>query len=55
MRQFHISDILTITSGRLVSSRHMDGIYDILNYMTGGYPLHASTSARRSRMCPRSA
>ena len=34
-RGFHISDILTITTGRLVSTRHMDGIYDILNYMTG--------------------
>lgn len=33
-RDFHITDILTITSGRLVSSRHMDGVYDILNYMT---------------------
>ena len=34
-RTFHISDILTITTGRLVSSRHVDGIYDILNWMTG--------------------
>lgn len=34
-RQFHISDILTITTGYLVSSRHMEGVYDILNYMTG--------------------
>ncbi len=34
-RQFHISDILTITTGRLVSSRHVDGVYDILNWMTG--------------------
>lgn len=34
-RQFHLSDILSVTTGRLVSTRHMDGIYDILNYMTG--------------------
>lgn len=34
-RQFHLGDILTITTGLLVSPRHVDGIYDILNFMTG--------------------
>lgn len=34
MRKFHLSDILTITTGRLLSNRMMDGVYDILNYMT---------------------
>jgi hypothetical protein len=34
-RTFHLGDILTITTGRLVSPRHMDGIYDILDWMTG--------------------
>lgn len=34
-RIFHLGDILTITTGRLVSPRHVDGIYDILNFMTG--------------------
>ena len=34
-RDFHIGDILSITTGRLVSPRHMDGIYDICNFMTG--------------------
>jgi hypothetical protein len=34
-RDFHLGDILTITTGRLVSPRHMDGVYDILNFMTG--------------------
>ena len=33
--KFHISDILTITTGRLVSTRHIDGVYSILNFMTG--------------------
>ena len=33
-KEFHISDILSITTGRLVSTRHMEGVYDILNYMT---------------------
>lgn len=32
---FHLGDVLSITDGRLMSPRHMDGIYDILNFMTG--------------------
>jgi len=35
MKLFHISDLLSVTTGRLVSSRHMDGIYEILNFLTG--------------------
>lgn len=35
MRTFHLSDILSITTGRLVSTRHMDGVVDILSYMCG--------------------
>jgi len=31
---FHLGDILTITHDRLVSPRHMAGVYDILNWMT---------------------
>lgn len=34
-RSFHLGDILTITHDRLVSPRHMDGVYDLLNWMTG--------------------
>lgn len=34
-REFDLGDILSITTGKLVSPRHIDGIYDILNYMTG--------------------
>ena len=34
MKEFHISDVLSVTTGRLVSSRHMDGVYDILNFLT---------------------
>lgn len=32
---FQLGDILSITTGKLVSKRHMDGVYDILNFMTG--------------------
>ena len=35
MKLFHISDVLSVATGRLVSSRHMDGIYEILNFLTG--------------------
>jgi hypothetical protein len=34
-RSFHVGDVLTVTTGKLVSPRHMDGVYDILNFMTG--------------------
>jgi hypothetical protein len=34
-RDFHIGDILSITNGKLVSPRHVDGVYDILGWMTG--------------------
>jgi hypothetical protein len=33
-KKFHIGDLLSITTGKLVSPRHMEGIYDILNFMT---------------------
>lgn len=33
-RPFHLGDILTVTTGRLLSPRHMDGVYDILNFLT---------------------
>lgn len=34
-RDFHIGDILSVTTGRLVAPRHVDALYDILNFMTG--------------------
>jgi hypothetical protein len=34
-QRFHLGDVLSITTGRLVSPRHIDGVYDILNFMTG--------------------
>ncbi|GGK62099.1 hypothetical protein Sme01_04020 [Sphaerisporangium melleum] len=32
---FHLGDILTVTTDRLVSPDGMDGVYQILNWMTG--------------------
>src|SRR3989338_2928760 len=34
-KQFHLGDVLSIATNRLVSPRHIDGVYDILNFMTG--------------------
>jgi hypothetical protein len=34
-RAFHLGDVLSVTTERLISPRHMKGIYDILDYMTG--------------------
>lgn len=33
-REFHIGDILSVTTGRLLSPRLMTGVYDILDFMT---------------------
>lgn len=49
-RDFHIGDILSITTGRLVSPRHMTGVYDILNYMTGD-DLYTTQLPRAAREC----
>ena len=37
-RRFHIGDVLSITTGQLVSPRGIDGIRDILSYMTDDNP-----------------
>lgn len=34
-KTFHLGDVLSVTTGLLVSPRHMEGIYDVLNHMTG--------------------
>lgn len=49
-KNFHLSDVLTITTGRLVSTRHMDGVYEILNWMTAD-ELFTHQLPRASREC----
>lgn len=34
-REFHLGDVLSITTGRLISPRGIEGVYDILRFMTG--------------------
>lgn len=50
MKQFHISDVLSVTTGRLVSSRHMEGIYEILGFLTGD-TLYTHQLPRAMREC----
>jgi hypothetical protein len=38
IRNFHLGDILSVTTGRLLSNRHMDGLYDIIGYIVNGKP-----------------
>lgn len=33
-KDFPLADALTVTTGKLLSHRHMDGVYEILNFMT---------------------
>ena len=33
-KSFHLGDVLSVTTGKLASPSHMDGLYKILNYMT---------------------
>lgn len=48
--EFHLGDILSITTGRLVSLSHMGGIYALLNHMTGDN-LMTHQLPRASREC----
>lgn len=50
MKKFHLGDVLSITTGFLVSPRLMSGVYDILNYMTGDN-LFTHQLSRASREC----
>lgn len=34
-KSFHLGDILSVTHDRLVSPRHIEGVYDILSFMSG--------------------
>ena len=49
-KHFHLGDILSITSGILMSPRKIEGVYDILNYMTGE-SLFTHQLPRASKVC----
>ncbi len=33
--KFHIGDILSVTTGKLLSPKRMEGVYEILDFLTG--------------------
>lgn len=35
VRDFHLGDLLTVTTGHLLSPRGVDGLYDIIDFVTG--------------------
>jgi len=49
-KNFHVGDILSITTGWLVSPRHIAGVYDILNFMTGD-KIFSNQMRRASNEC----
>ena len=49
-KRFHLGDILSVVPGYLVSPRHIDGVYDILNWMTGD-SLFTHQLPRAAREC----
>lgn len=49
-KTFALGDVLSVTTARLVSPRHMDGLYDILNWMTGD-DLYTHQIPRAMREC----
>lgn len=48
--QFHISDVLTVITGRLLSRDGVDGLYHILNFMTGD-DLYTHQLPRAAQAC----
>lgn len=49
-RAFHIGDVISVATGTLVSLRHMDGVYDLCNFMSGE-SLMTHQLVRVSREC----
>ncbi len=50
-RKFPLADILSLTTGTIVSERHVFGIYDILRYMTHRYQTSWEFSAEIFKIC----
>lgn len=49
-REFHIGDIISVTSGKLVSPRHIAGVHELLDHLTGDVLL-THQLPRASREC----
>lgn len=49
-REFHIGDVITVATGRLVALRHIEAVYDLCDFMTGD-KLMTHQLPRASREC----
>ena len=52
-KSFHISDVLTISTGALLSTRHLNGLHDIMSHITGSDDISTigvATQASAARM-----
>jgi hypothetical protein len=50
IREFHIGDVYTVATGKLVAPRHIEAVYDLCGYMTGSSPM-THQLPRLSREC----
>lgn len=51
-RRFHVGDILSVITRKLVSGRGMNGVYDILGYMTNDPPYTTQLGRFRDECAP---
>lgn len=49
--EFHVGDILSVITDRLVSPKHIGGVYDILGFMAGEDPDDPSAASGKPRVC----
>jgi hypothetical protein len=49
-REFHIGDVITVATGKLVALRHIEAVYDLCGFMTGE-SLMTHQLPRASREC----
>jgi hypothetical protein len=48
-KQFHIGDLISVTTGQLVSPNHIDGVYDVCDHVTGEqHMIHQLPRARET-------
>ena len=52
MKVFHLSDVLTVTTDRLVSNRGIEGAYDILSFLMGDTVLIHQLSRAKAQCDP---
>jgi hypothetical protein len=49
---FHLGDVLSVTTSMLLSPRYMDGVYELVRYLTGEQPAFDQLEATMVRCRP---